>query len=65
MINGVIMGFFNNVKKIFGKVDEVLKDLNPLYDRIKEAIEDEAISRDELLDLLREVMNVIDKFRAK
>lgn len=57
------MGFFSRLKNVFVKVNDIGGDLSPLYDKVKEALEDDTISRDELLDLLREVLDVIDKFR--
>lgn len=59
------MGLLGWFKDIFSKVSDIGTDLSSLYDKAKEAVEDETITRDELLDLLREVMAVIDKFRAK
>lgn len=59
------MGLLSWFKDIFSKVSDIGTDLSTLYDKAKEAVEDETITRDELSDLLREVMAVIDKFRAK
>ena len=59
------MGLLSWFKDVFSKVSDIGTDLSSLYDKAKEAVEDETITRDELLDLLREVMAVIDKFRAK
>lgn len=59
------MGLLSKLKSIFGKVSIISRDLSSLYDKAKEAVEDDEITRDELLDLLREVMAVIDKFRSK
>lgn len=59
------MGLLSKLNGIFSKVSDIGGDLSSLYDKAKEALEDDEITRDELLDLLREVVAVIDKFRSK
>ncbi len=59
------MGWVSKFISIFSKVSIISRDLSSLYDKAKEAVDDEEVTRDELLDLLREVMDIIDKFRSK